>query len=171
LGTNSLQKSWTISKPFRHVLVCSFLLSIAGVIGLWILVVHCFYPISFATKGVALFYRFGNQFWDTHYNKSFRECYNLSNEFIFAIFCWLQRVMRFWIYVSRSISFWWQIMYVALKVKLKMVDGKICLSFEYESCRSWSLDDFTIFLCYNCFYSERGRNKRNICVVDCQFSI
>jgi hypothetical protein len=63
-------------------------------------------------------------------------------------------------------------MYVALQVKLKMGDKiKLCLSFEYESCRSWSLDDFTIFLCYHCFYSERGRNKMNICAVDCQFSI
>jgi len=51
----------------------------------------------------------------------------------------LQGVMIFWIYVSCFVSFWWQIMYVALQVKLKMVDEKNCLSFEYESCRSWSL--------------------------------
>jgi hypothetical protein len=48
---------------------------------------------------------------------------------------------------------------------------KLGLSFEYESCRPWSLDDFTIFLHYHCFYIERGRNRMNICAVDCQFSI
>jgi len=36
----------------------------------------------------------------------------------------LQGVMIFWIYVSCFVSFWWQIMYVALQVKLKMVDEK-----------------------------------------------
>jgi len=41
----------------------------------------------------------------------------------------------------------------------KMEIKKLCLSFEYKSCRSWSLDDFTIFLCYHCFYSERGRDR------------
>jgi hypothetical protein len=54
-----------------------------------------FLSYQFCNKRVALFYRFGNQFRDTHYNKIFRECYILSNEFIFANFCWLHRVMRF----------------------------------------------------------------------------
>jgi hypothetical protein len=45
-----------------------------------------FLSYQFCNKRVALFYRFGNQFRDTHYNKSFRKCYNLSNEFIFANF-------------------------------------------------------------------------------------
>jgi hypothetical protein len=55
LGAALLQKSWTISKPFQSILVCSLLLSIAGVIGFWIFVVHCFYPISFATKELHYF--------------------------------------------------------------------------------------------------------------------
>jgi hypothetical protein len=55
LGATSLKKSWTISKPFQRVFVCSFMLSIAGVIGFWILAVYCFYPISFATKELHCF--------------------------------------------------------------------------------------------------------------------
>jgi hypothetical protein len=45
-----------------------------------------FLSYQFCNKRVALFYRFGYQFRDTHYNKSFRECYKLSNLFIFANF-------------------------------------------------------------------------------------
>jgi hypothetical protein len=38
-----------------------------------------------------------------------------------------------------------------LWARLKIVDGKICLSFEYKSCGLFNLDVFRIFVCHHCY--------------------
>jgi hypothetical protein len=38
-----------------------------------------------------------------------------------------------------------------LWARLKIVDGKICLSFEYKSCGLFNLDVFRIFVCRHCY--------------------
>jgi hypothetical protein len=39
-----------------------------------------------------------------------------------------------------------------LQARLKIVDGKICLSFEYKSCSLFNLDVCRIFVCYHGYY-------------------
>jgi hypothetical protein len=83
-----------------------------------------------------------------------------------AISLTLVKSFERWIFEIGVTTIWLQIMYNALQVELKIVDVKICLSFEYKSCRTWSVDNFNVFIYCRCFYSERDRNKMNSCVVD-----
>jgi hypothetical protein len=54
-GCNFIAKVINNFQTFPTRVRCSFKLCIAGVIGFWILAVHCFYPISFATKQLHCF--------------------------------------------------------------------------------------------------------------------
>jgi hypothetical protein len=127
-GCNFIAKVVDNFQTFPTRVRCSFKLSIGGVIGFWILVVHCFHPNSFATKELHYFIGLKTNFQTLIIIKV------LQNVIIFSMGLYLQNsvklqgVMIFWIYVSCFVSFWWQIMYVVLQVKLKMVDEKkLCI--------------------------------------------
>jgi hypothetical protein len=59
---------------------------------------------------------------------------------------------------------------VALWTVLEIVNGKVWVSFEYKSCRLFSLDVFRIFLCDHCYcgiklLKTRSNNSAAVLVV------